>query len=899
VTGPRREVAINRVCLAALLAGCFTLAGAWVSDPGLHPVKLAVFFLVLLAIQLRPRRLLHHGEHALGIQLDELLFVPMAVLLAPPETVLLFALTIGIAQVTQRKGWAKTAFNVGQVMLASGAGLALTSALEGLAGHDLVASVFAAAAGGVVFALVSAAAVAGILSFVQRCPFRSTLIEASGPRLLAVFGSVSLGAIAAVAIQTRPVVLLLTLAPALLIQSAFSRAMEQSQERQQGDALYAAANELRASLDVSTVRVRLVAIAQALLGAGSARLVARNGPNRAEGLRHEPERLRVEVDDDWDLEIESRLGGGTWQRSDELALRSLASIGRGAIRNAELFGQIQAITHSQGEGVVAIDGHGRISFINKSGERLLRCSSGVIGRLVTDVFSLEVPGYESNDLMVRLLAGKVIKEDNAVARRPDGSSTPVGYTSSPLLTGGDTAASGAVVVIRDITERKAFEEQLAYHAFHDPLTGLPNRRLFFDRLDHALARSTNEVGVVHGLLLLDLDRFKLVNDSLGHATGDALLIAVAARLGRLLRPADTLARLGGDEFTILVEDLSDTGALSILASQLIDALQAPFILNGRELFVSISIGVAHTGDAIARRDLMSSADAALYRAKADGKGRYALFSGRPAEEALGRLELETSLRRALERDELELHYQPILDVGCGDLYGVEALVRWNPPEGSLLGPDSFVPLAEETGLILPIGAWILATAARQAQAWTAAHLDRPPLTVSVNLSARQFAHPGIVSDVASVLADSGLDPAQLCLEITEGIVMEDTDTTIGRLFQLKALGVKLSIDDFGTGYSSLSYLKRFPVDTVKIDQSFVSELATSAVDLEIVTAVVRLGKAIGITTVAEGVETKGQLALLSELGCRLAQGYFLSPPLRHDDFVAYCDARVPSVPAEA
>ena len=886
--GDRPAAAVSRLCVGVFGAGLVTLLGFTVASPGWHPLRVLVLFGLLLAVQLRPHRLLHHGQHALGIQLDELLFVPMAVLLSPPETIAVFAVTLAVAQIAQHKVWSKTLFNIGQVMVAAGAGLAVCDGLMALAGHGDVEKVFAGVGGAAVFALISAVAVAGIVSFVQRCPFVETLAEQWSPRLLAVGGSVSLGGMAALAVEIRPAALVLILAPALLVQSAYALALDQAQEWQRSEALHAAAKQIRVTLDVATVRQVLVDTARTLLGAETAHLVPKSAPAL-------PGALRADVDDTWDLEVASRVGGGGWEHYDDSALRSLGSIGHDALRNAELFGQIEAITHSQGEGVIALDGQRRITFINSAAERMLRgTASGdsLVGRQADEVFWLEVAGHQrDHGALTALLAGAVIREDDAVLRRQDATVVPVAYTAAPLLAGGDPGASGAVIAIRDITERKAFEEQLAYQAYHDPLTGLPNRRLFLDRLAHAVARPVRD-DIVHGLLTLDLDRFKLVNDSLGHATGDDLLVAVADRLAGHLQPADTFARLGGDEFTILVEDLTDPAALSVLAGRLVEAMEAPFQVRGHELFTSVSVGIAHTGDPVARVDLMSSADAALYQAKAHGKNRFAVFSGKPSEEALAQLEIEAGLRRAVERDELELYYQPITEATTGALRGVETLVRWNTPQGDMMSPGSFVPLAEETGLILPIGWWVLAKAARDTQAWTVAHQDRPPLTVSVNLSARQFAHPGVVGEIASTLARSGLAPGQLCLEITEGVIMEDTDATIGRLRQLKALGVKLAIDDFGTGYSSLSYLKRFPVDSVKIDQSFVAGLTTSAVDFEIVAAVIRLASAIGITAVAEGVETPEQLALLAQLGCPLVQGHFLSPPLPLAAFLSFCDGRV-------
>ncbi len=430
-------------------------------------------------------------------------------------------------------------------------------------------------------------------------------------------------------------------------------------------------------------------------------------------------------------------------------------------------------------------------------------------------------------------------------------------------------------------ERKASEVQLEFQAHHDPLTGLPNRALFLEFLTHALARARRNRDST-AVLFLDLDEFKNYNDSLGHEHGDELLVAVGQRLRGVLRPGDTLARFGGDEFTVLCEDLGGADAKQRaidVAERLLEALKAPFLPDGEERFLSASVGIAlASGSNEQPEDLLRDADAAMYRAKERGKARWELFDERMRARARERLEIESALHRALERNEFRLFYQPIVSLAGARYVGVEALVRWQHPERGLVAPQDFVTLAEETGLIIPLGAWVLADVCRQYGEWRRDARIDPDLVVSVNLSAKQISHPGIVETVEEMLARSDLPATNLCLEITESVLLDDTGPALKTLRELKDLGVQLSMDDFGTGYSSLGYLKKFPIDSVKVDRSFVDGLGSDAEDSAIVAGVVSLGRALGLTVVGEGVETEGQLTSLVALGCDHAQGFFFSPP---------------------
>lgn len=434
----------------------------------------------------------------------------------------------------------------------------------------------------------------------------------------------------------------------------------------------------------------------------------------------------------------------------------------------------------------------------------------------------------------------------------------------------------ALGITQDVTEQREMEAQLRRQATHDALTGLPNRTLFLSRLGDALARA-HQGGPTGAVLFLDLDRFKDVNDSLGHAAGDRLLVAVAARLRAGLREQDLLARLGGDEFTVLLERVTDPAEAARLADQLAHTLDAPIAFDGHEHLMTASVGVVLASVAYARaEDVLRDADVAMYRAKAAGKARYAVFDPPMQAAVLARLALERDLRLALERGQFGLHYQPIVDLRSGRIVKVEALARWQHPGRGLVPPGDFIPLAEESGLIVPLGRWVLGEACRQARSWVEAGT---PLAVAVNLTAREFQHPALAEEVAAALGNAGLDPAWLRLEITESLAMRDAAATVATLGALRALGVETMIDDFGTGYSSLAYLQRLPVDTLKIDKAFVDGLGEEDEgDQAIVAAIITLAHALGLRVIAEGVETAAQALRLRALGCDQSQGYHFARP---------------------
>ena len=422
-------------------------------------------------------------------------------------------------------------------------------------------------------------------------------------------------------------------------------------------------------------------------------------------------------------------------------------------------------------------------------------------------------------------------------------------------------------------------EQLTRQAFRDPLTNLPNRALFMDRLTHGLTRAQRRHEHL-AVLFLDLDRFKVVNDTLGHTVGDQLLVEVSRRLTSALRPGDTVARLGGDEFGILLEDVADAETAETVAVRVEESLGQPYRFEGREVFVTASIGIALSSAKLGLpEEILRDADLAMYHAKAKGKARHVVFDGSMSAPALDRMDLEMDLRSAISRHEFRLHYQPILRLDTGKITEVEALIRWQHEKRGLLQPDEFIGLTEETGLIVPIGQWVLSEACKQARVWQVEYPTTPPLVMSVNLSAKQFQNPKLVEEITQALDESGLAPSCLKLEITESTVMQDAPVTLTKLTELKELGVRLAIDDFGTGYSSLGYLKRFPVDTLKIDRSFVKGLSPNGGDNAIVRAVVTVAKSLNMDVTAEGVETEGQLAELRALGCDRWQGFLFARPV--------------------
>jgi len=528
---------------------------------------------------------------------------------------------------------------------------------------------------------------------------------------------------------------------------------------------------------------------------------------------------------------------------------------------------------------------GRILDCNESFARIFGYSSReeVLRQAAWDFY---IQPEDRQAAVAKLIERQSLTNYELCLRRKDGSLVWV-LQNENLTEGPDGLLSVIEGTIIDISERKRAEEQVKHLAFHDPLTNLPNRLLFNDRLTLAVAQAHRHNQRL-AVLFLDLDRFKIINDSLGHSVGDELLRQVAERIQEHVREGDTVARLGGDEFTLLVPGITAEEDAAKIARKICEAIHDPFWIDGRELFVTTSVGVSvYPSDGHDSETLVRNADSAMYRAKEQGRDNYQLYTPAMNAKAVERLSLESRLRQAVANDELELHFQPFIDLKTAELLGAEALIRWRHPELGLIPPGEFIPIAELSGLIVPIGEWVLRTACAEARKWHAKGFQK--LTVSVNLSSRQFQQTDLVSQVTHALDETGLEPDKLDLEITESNAMQNAEHSINTLWGLKKQGVRISMDDFGTGYSSLNYLKRFPIDRIKLDQSFVRDLPSDKDDAAIAMAVIAMGRSLELAVIAEGVETEEQLAFLKGQNCDQLQGFLLSKPLPPDAFDRFLD----------
>jgi diguanylate cyclase (GGDEF)-like protein/PAS domain S-box-containing protein len=542
-----------------------------------------------------------------------------------------------------------------------------------------------------------------------------------------------------------------------------------------------------------------------------------------------------------------------------------------AARLAASEARFRQLTDATFEGIL-MHSDGKIADVNSAMARLIDVPvDSLIGRNVASLVT-----ESSLPILRKHMEANIEAACEIELKRPDGSLVP-----AEVLTRSFGPQNGAgstrVLAVRDISERKDAEERIRHMAHHDALTGLPNRRMFVDRLHQVLARSKRD-GTTVAVLCLDLDRFKHVNDLGGHAAGDELLRQVAKRLNDSIRTEDTAARLGGDEFAVIQVGVAHPDGPGIMAERLVKAISKPFDLGGQQTMIGTSVGIAlYPGDGEEGEDLVRAADTALYRAKEAGRGTFRFFEAEMDVRLQDRRMLERDLRQALASDQLKVHYQPLADCGGGNIVGFEALVRWNHPERGFISPVQFIPLAEECGLIMPLGAWVMRRACSDAASWPGDKL------VAVNLSPAQFRHADLAKEILNILKETGLSPNRLELEVTESLLIDDPDRVLATLMTLKDAGVRISLDDFGTGYSSLSYLQRFPFDKIKIDRSFVSQMEKNADSMSIIRAVIALGKSLRIKITAEGVETEAQLGLLQQENCDLVQGYLLGKPMAKED----------------
>ncbi len=876
--------AAKLVITATVLGAAASVAALLVHDHGAGTgptIVLAPLSLLILASWRWPIVMYQDGQSQ-AHHLDEGFFLVLALVLPIDGVLVAFFLATAAAQAIRRRSVVKSIFNLAQIMLSAAAGLAVVHLIAPPARPIGLLQVVAGVVGAAVYFVSNSILISAIIAATSPQPFFEALFDGIEIRVLLLAISDSVGIVSALAISSsasdagRVMAVLFVGLLFLVFRQTLAGHYQARHDRTRLLGLFDATLDVHRNISDAEVTEALSRNAADLL----------RSPD-VEVLENPPEedtmaaKMLVQGEDRW-LVVSGRSRAEPFDQADRALLDALGAVGSGALENAALYEQrrrqqeqLVAITSSLGEGVCAFDASGALTFLNPAAEELLGWSAAeLLGRdrhAVASEFAFLV------DPALRAMRSHVtIRSERALFNKRSGGQFPVEITCSPIRSTGEV--EGAVVAFRDISERVRFEEQLAYHAFHDDLTGLPNRRVFLDRLQHALARSAR-TGAIHAVLFADIDRFKLANDSLGHRAGDQLLVVIAERLQEMARDGDTLARFGGDEFTLLVEDIESIEAAEEVANRMLDIVRAPVNLDGRTVISSISVGIALAEAGASPDDVLHNADVAMYQAKRRGADSYEIFDAvamrnRSAEW----VDLEADLRLALDGgDGLVAYFQPIFTAESLDIYGAEALVRWEHPTRGLLGPAQFISLAEETGLILQLGKVVLEQSCRQVKAWC----DEFDLafSISVNLSARQFQSPTLVEDVADILERSGLDPARLCLEITESLALFDVERSIATMTELKSLGVRLSIDDFGTGYSSLNYLKRFPVDVVKLDQSFVHDLGVSAVDTAIVAAVIDLAKTVGLSAIAEGVETETQLARLESLGCPLLQGYLLARPM--------------------
>ena len=593
--------------------------------------------------------------------------------------------------------------------------------------------------------------------------------------------------------------------------------------------------------------------------------------------------------DDKEIDIKATQAGaadylvkGTIDSSKlERSIRYALAHGRTLETLRESERRFRSVVESANDAIILTDQYGRVISWNLTAKTIFGYGQDeMLGKGLSFLFPASYYQNLSNDDIDPLIASVLLQPGSKAIEfkglRNDGIEFPVEVSLSSWTTAEGIFYSA---IVRDVTERKSLEDQLTHQALHDPLTKLANRVLFRNRVAHALSRANrNRVSV--GVLFLDLDNFKNINDTLGHAAGDELLISVARRLESCLRTSDTAARLGGDEFAVLVEDTANADGPLLVANRIKEMLKSPFMLEGNDVFVGTSIGIATTTNGRENpEELLRNADVAMYIAKSQGKDRYAVFESEMHEALVKRAQLETDMRSGIYREEFEVYYQPIMDLASEQIMGMEALARWNHPTRGLISPMDFIPVAEETNLIIPLGRWILHEACRKTREWQDVYAFGEKLSITVNISSKQFRDAALFRTVEEALAMSGLSPQCLILEITESTMLLNTDATTKKLSDLKILGVRLAIDDFGTGYSSLSYLQRFPVDILKIDKSFIDKIAEGKEGAAVAKAIIMMSDTLKLRTIAEGIESAGQKNELEKLGCELGQGYHFAKPL--------------------
>jgi diguanylate cyclase (GGDEF)-like protein/PAS domain S-box-containing protein len=876
-----------QILVASALAGGTGVLAVAVHDLCSHAVPggrqflaVGVFGTMAVFSWLRPL-IMYIGDQSEAVHLDEGVLVVLLLLVRPSLTVVTFAAATVVAQGFMRRPLMKSAFNFGQVLVSVGAAEAVFGLFRHHGAQPPYLEAAAAALAAAAFFVANTTAVTLVLSATGMA-WRKAVLDGLDMRLVINVCGVALGVAAALFVSAYPGALPLVVLPLVILRYTLGGFFRARHDRARLEGLFLATLEANRSMgqDEQAVLGVLFSSARSLLRCSHVSL--RPEPNLERALCA-PVTFLGETS--W-LTVAGRSRTEPFDAADQKLLEALAAVATGALSNAALYKSserqkqhLAAITSSLGEGVCALSLSGEITFANKAAASMLGWAPTGEGEEVRSPSGhgkgTAAPDFLWAAAMKAITTGETTTSYEARFRRADGSMIDVACTVAPNMEEGEPV--GAVLVFRDISEHKRLAE-LTHQAFHDTLTGLPNRRQFLADLANALERSRRD-GACHAVLFADIDRFKVINDSLGHSAGDLFLISVAEKLKRTLRPGDKLARLGGDEFTVLLEDIGSPEDAAVVAQRVLRIMREPIELaDGHKTAARLSIGIALTSPAKTCDDVLHDADVAMYEAKARGRsGDYCLFEPAMGVRSAERVELEMELRQAIDRNELKVYYQPLFSTFDRRVVSVEALVRWEHPSRGLLAPGCFIDIAEETGLIFALGRTVLEQACQKAQEWK----DRLGLEVrvAVNLSARQFQDPGLLAEIGDVLLSTGADAAQLCFEVTESLAVDDVERTNQVLSGLKGLGASVAIDDFGTGHSALGHLANFPTDVVKIDRAFIDGVETDQVKSAIVSAVLAMAKAIGCTTVVEGVETESQLGHLQGLGCSVAQGYLFAKPM--------------------